>query len=193
MGDLVGSMQSYLNACGVKSEIQMIGILFNVAGERVREIYKTSAAAKDDDDFKAVVKILTDHFKPKSALMYQASLFYEMRQSKQESLDDFHVRLRLQTALCGWKDDRLDDELKIQLIRGCKSLKLKEDILKLDDSKKVADILTFARASEAAKDQAMAMESSEPSTKIKTEPIAAVEKRKLRTSATNLTRMRVKR
>ena len=40
----------------------MIGILFNVAGERVREINKTSAAAKDD--FKAVVKTLTDHFKP---------------------------------------------------------------------------------------------------------------------------------
>ena len=35
--------------------------------------------------------------------MYQAFLFYEMRKSKQESLDDFHVRLRLQAALCGWK------------------------------------------------------------------------------------------
>ena len=75
----LGQLQSYLNACGVKSEIQMIGILFNVAGKRVREIYKTSAAAKDDDDFKAV---------------YQKFLFYELRQSKQESLDDFHVRLR---------------------------------------------------------------------------------------------------
>ena len=47
---------------------------------------------------------------------------------------------------------------------------------------KVADILTLARASEAAKDQAMAMESSEPSTMIKTEPISAVDKRNLRTT-----------
>ena len=66
--------------------------------------------------------------------------------------------------------------LKIQLIRGCKSLKLKEDILKLDDFKKVADILTLARAYEAAKDQAMAIVTSE-STNIKTELIAAVDKR----------------
>ena len=106
--------------------------------------------------------------------MHQVFLFYEMKLSKQESLDDFHVRLRLQNALCGWKDDRLDDELKIQLIRGCKSLKLEEDIRKLNDSQKVADILTLARASEAAKDQAMELESSKPSTMIKTEPIAAV-------------------
>ena len=59
----LGQLQSYLKSCGVESEIQMIGIHFNFAGERVWEIYKTSAAAKDDDDdFKAVVKILTDHF-----------------------------------------------------------------------------------------------------------------------------------
>ena len=58
---------------------------------------------------------------------------------------------------------------------------MKEDILKLDDFKKVADILTLARATESAKDRAMVKESSEPSKKIKTEPIAAVDKSKLRT------------
>ena len=70
----------------------------------------------------------------------------------------------------------------MQLILGCTSLNLKEDILKLYDSKKVADILTLARAAEAAREQAMAIESSEPTLMIKTEPIAVVDKRKSRTT-----------
>ncbi len=77
-------LDSYLDACGIKSEIQKIGILFNIAGEHVREVYMAAADKNENDEYKDVCKILTAHYKPKSNKLYQAFVFYEMRQSKQE-------------------------------------------------------------------------------------------------------------
>ena len=143
----------YFDACGIRSDIQRIGVLFNLAGSHSKQVYKASAEANKNDDYEAVVSILTAFYQgPKRNMIYQAFVYFKMRQGKRESLNEFHIRLKSQARLCGWTGDMLDDQLKLQITRGCKCLKLKESILlNLKDDGTMDDIFSLARDIEISK------------------------------------------
>ena len=88
-----------------RDDDQKKAILLYVGGPGVREIYKTKAKA--DDNFDTVVKALEEHFKPLKNLNFQIFKFGQLRQTKQESVDDFAVRLRAAALLCEfWRPNR---------------------------------------------------------------------------------------
>ena len=84
--------EAYLDACGVKADIQKIGILWSITGNSVRDIYRTSTKKKEDDEYNAVIAILNEHFKSKTNKLYEVFKLSEMKQGKQEMLEDFHIR-----------------------------------------------------------------------------------------------------
>lgn len=142
----------YFDACGIKSDNKRINILFNLAGSHAKEVYKSSIEAKENDDYEAVLVILNAYYRPKRTKIYEEFIFYKMRQGKRESLSHFYNRLKSQASLCCWTGDRLDDQLKLQITRGCRSLKLQESILlNLKDNGTVADIFSLASDIEISK------------------------------------------
>jgi len=93
-----------------------------------------------------------------------------MRQSKQESIDDFAVRLRAAAILCEFGEDS-DAEIKRQIIIGCHATRLKERILETPGVS-LSDLLKSARTGEFAREQARAIDN--PERHIKSEPVSAI-------------------
>ena len=65
---------------------------------------------------------------PLKNLEYETFLFGSMRQSDGQSIDEFYVRLFAASTKCEFGGER-DNQIKRQIIAGCKSTKLKESIL----------------------------------------------------------------
>ena len=159
----------FLVGSGVVDEGQKKAILLYVVGSAAREVYYT--LKKDDDDYKAVKKVFGDYFMPLKNLDYEIFSFGQLRQRETESMDDFIVRLRVAAGKCEFAN--ADQEIKKQIIAGCKSVKLKEHIL-AQQGMALADIQTKARMSEAAWTQAKAIGSAIGGVEVKSEPICAV-------------------
>ena len=132
---------------GLVDDSQKCAVLQHVAGPSVREIYYTQA--KTTDKYADIVKALTTHFKPLENLEFNVFNFCQLRQTKQESVDEFAIRLRSAALLCKFTD--VDAEIERQIINGCRSIKLKEKILEKAGIT-LKEILTTARTGEAARE-----------------------------------------
>ena len=86
-------------------------------------------------------------------------------------MDDFIVRLRVAAGKCEFAN--ADQEIKKQIIAGCKSVKLKEHIL-AQQGMALAEIQTKARMSEAAWTQAQATGLAFGGVEVNSEPFCAV-------------------
>ena len=129
----------------------MKAILLHVMGKEAREIYY--ASAKDGDDYKAVKKVLQQHFKPLKNIDYQKFVLNGMVREESESMDDFASRLRAQATICELFGGDAEAEIRERLIYGCRNTRLQEKILK-SDGMTLENILKMARCSEAARTQA---------------------------------------
>ena len=159
------SMDLFIEAIGVTDGKRKKAILLLEMGPGLREIYET--VKKDNDDYEAVKKAIKETLSPSSNPEFETFLFGEMKQKEAESFDEFYVRLYQDAKRCDFRD-RIDKELKRQIIAGCRSAKLKEKILS-EPGKALKDVLSWARAVEAVKMQSKAMEAN-----VKNEPIEAI-------------------
>jgi len=162
----IRDFEVYLQASAIDHEPQMKAILLHVMGKEAREIYY--ASAKDGDDYKAVKKVLQQHFKPLKNIDYQKFVLNGMVRDESESMDDFASRLRAQAALCELVGGDAEAEIRARLIYGCRNTRLQEKILE-SDGMTLENILKTARCSEAARTQARGIASNKP------ESVAAVQ------------------
>ena len=136
-------------------------LLLHYAGEEVFDIYDTFTVAKkggeDEAGYQTLKKSLADHFEPKKHLDFEIFKFRSARQEATETMDSYCTRLRLLAANCEFGDgDRVDRELKTQILQSCTSVQLRRKAIR--DEMNLDKLLEFARSLEVADMQAKVME-----------------------------------
>ena len=58
-------LETYITATGITDDKQMRSLLLFCAGDAVHEIFDNLPGAQEAEDYKATLKLLTDHFSPK--------------------------------------------------------------------------------------------------------------------------------
>ena len=151
-------------------------MLLHLVGEQAREIYHAKGQA--NDDFDEVKRILTEHFTPQINTEFEVFKFGELKQKENETLDDFVVRLRTQARLCSFGNQAaITAEIRKQVIRGGRCIKLRQKILEADTPLTLDTILTRARTKEMTGIHMKSMDRMVNRQEItcKNEPISAIE------------------
>ncbi|CAB4012180.1 Hypothetical predicted protein [Paramuricea clavata] len=115
-----------------------------------------------DDDFKTAVQKLTEYFMPKKNLEYEIYIFRQARQMTDETLDQYHTRLRKFATTCSLP--MLIEKLK-QIIQSCISTHLWRKALR-DSTLTLSALLAEGRSLEVSEKQAKGIEKSLAAIKI---------------------------
>lgn len=107
--------------------------------------------------YATLLNALNAHFEPMANRDYERFIFCQAKQEAEELLDSFHGRFKELASTCSFQDEQ--DEIGAQIIQGCYSSKLRENILQ-ESGKPLADILTMERSKELAKVIASHMEAA---------------------------------
>ena len=92
----------------------------------VHEIFKTLEES-ETKDFKSAVKALTEYFEPEKNVIYRTYVFRQATQGKEESIDEFHTRLRGLAKYCEFTN--IDFEIKMQIVTNGISSRLRKKAL----------------------------------------------------------------
>ncbi|CAB3993903.1 Hypothetical predicted protein [Paramuricea clavata] len=134
-----------------------------MAGPQVQAIFEMLANTGGDDDFKTAVEKLTEYFMPKKNLEYEIYIFCQPRQMIDETLDQYHTRLRKLATTCEFTD--VDREIKTQIIQSCVSTHLRREAL-CDSMLTLSALLAEGRSFEVSEKQAKGIEKSLAAVKI---------------------------
>ena len=105
----------------------MRSLLLFLAGDAVHEIFDNLPGAQEAEDYKATLKLLTDHFSPKKNRTIEIYVFRQAQQLDGESVAQFYTRLRQLASTCEFTDP--EGEIRSQIIQQCTSKKLRETAL----------------------------------------------------------------
>ncbi|KAK7104470.1 hypothetical protein V1264_019182 [Littorina saxatilis] len=146
--------QVYLGARGETPDEQKKALLLHTAGMEVQDVFET-VPDSENKNYTQTLEALDEKFAPQMNESYERHVFRSMSQEESETVDQFITRLRQQAKNCGF-DDKLDENVRDQVIHGCKSSKLRVKLLEKKELtlKTLADT---ARAHEAAQKQARQM------------------------------------
>ena len=148
----------YLVATNIKDLARKRALLLYQAGPEVHEIFKTLPDTGEANEYDKAVQALTKHFEPQKNLIYQTYVFRQATQRADETIDEFHTRLRSLAEHCGFKDaDQTDFEIKMQIVCNGSSSKLRRRALK-DPEYKLPDMLIDGRKEETSFAQATGIE-----------------------------------
>lgn len=100
-------------------------LLLYQASSRAREIFKQIPDTGTEVDYDVAKAKLHDYFEPQKNRWYR---FCQATQERQETLDQFHTRLRALAKTCECHDT--DFEIEEQLIIGGTSLKIRKRSLR---------------------------------------------------------------
>ena len=78
----------------------------------------------DEKDYDAAVKALTTYFEPDKNKIYQTYTFRQAKQQDNETIDEFHTRLRRLAKHCNFPD--VDFEIKMQIVCNGTSSRLRK-------------------------------------------------------------------
>ena len=90
-------------------------LLLYTAGPKVEESFKQISNNGDDNGFKMAKEKLTEYFQPQTNRQYEV---YGFRQNQEESLDQFHTRLRTLVQNCEFAENNLKFEIEQQILVG---------------------------------------------------------------------------
>jgi len=93
------------------------------AGAEVYKIFKTLPATGDTKDYAKAKDALTKHFEPAKNPIYEIYNFLQARQSVDETIHQFHTRLRTLAQHCDFHDTCF--EIKMQLVCNGTSSRLR--------------------------------------------------------------------
>lgn len=111
--------------------------------------------------FEEAVAKLNAFFLPKENSTYERHLLRQMKQKSGESIDTFTIRLRTQAERCGF-GDKMDLNIKDQIIQNCQSAALRRDLLKRGDAG-LEKVLRVAKIFETVAQQEKSFASSSDS------------------------------
>ena len=146
---------NYLRALNITNEGRRRALLLYQVGDDVFKIFKTLSDTGEDNDDDAAVAALTKYFGPAKNTLYQTSLFRQVSQREDETIDEFHTRLRQLAKHCHFHDE--DIEIKLQIVCNRKSSRLRKKALREPDLK-LQDMIIEGRKSETSSAQASGME-----------------------------------
>ena len=98
------------------------------AGPRVREIFRQIPETGTDVDYDIAKQKLKAYFDPQKNRRYEVYRFRQTAQEPNETLDQFHIRLRTLSERCEFAD--LEFEIEQQIIVGGTSTKIRERALR---------------------------------------------------------------
>ena len=117
LSHLSSSGNIYIRAGKITDKTQQRGLLLYMAGPEVQTIFKTLTDTGNDNGFKTAVEKLSEYFMPKKNIKYELCTFRQARQYPDETLDQYHTRLRKLATTCEFAD--VEREIKSQIIQSC--------------------------------------------------------------------------
>ena len=147
----------YILAKGVTENAQKRALLLHLSGPAVQDIFETLPDTGGADDYAKACDKLKEYFAPKKNLSFETHEFRQITQGPHESMDSFVARLRKGAAQCEFGDLQIR-MIQDQIMDKCADPKLRRRLLGTPDLD-LEKILTIARTTELANDQAERMES----------------------------------
>ncbi|GFN77011.1 Gag Polyprotein [Plakobranchus ocellatus] len=139
----------------ITSEVRKKALLIHYGGDEIYDLIETFSTASRET-YASVTKDLDSYFTPRVNPTFEAFKLRKMRQLQHENVDQFHVRLRTQAALCSFND--IDREILAQLIEGVTSSKLRRKALR--DRLTLSQFIAEARNEELTDTQTKEIEAS---------------------------------
>ena len=147
--------ETYLIAADVTDDARKRALLLYQAGSEVYEIFKTLPDTGESNNYTKAKDALTKHFEPAKNPIFEIYNFREAKQRADETLDEFHTRLRTLAKYCQFHET--DFEIKMQIVCNGKSNRLRRKALR-DSEYNLADMLIDGRKTEVSSAQAMGIE-----------------------------------
>ncbi|XP_042150260.1 uncharacterized protein LOC121838229 [Ixodes scapularis] len=145
--------ENYLVASHVTNDERKRALLLHLAGEAVHDIFIT--LPNTGTLYETAVEKLKAHFAPKKNAVFERHVFRQAKQEPEETIDQFHVRLRQLALTCEFAD--VGGEVLSQVIEGTASTKLRRNALREPDVK-LERLLLERRSLENAERQAADIE-----------------------------------
>ena len=151
------SFELYAGGKGVTNAEQKKSLLLHSAGVRVQDIFFTlpPEGTQDDTVYEKAVKALNKQFTPQVNTPYERHVFRKMEQNPNETIDQYILRLRLQSETCEFGNEAaINEEIRDQVIECCLSINLKKKLLEKGRGLTLDQLKETARAYEQADRQA---------------------------------------
>ena len=149
----VRRFDNFLVAKNIDDMDRAKALLLHYAGEDVFDLSEALGVVAADS-FTATKKKLTDYFAPKRNTEFEVFTFRQAQQQQNETLDQFHMRLRQLAKHCAFHDDQR--EIKSQIIQKCLLQKVRDKGLS-ETGMTLENLLTYGRTLEATLAQSKAM------------------------------------
>ncbi|XP_056009340.1 uncharacterized protein LOC130051434 [Ostrea edulis] len=154
------AFELFIAGKGVKDAAQKKALLLHCGGMEMQDIFFTFTLEDPGENqtvYDVAMKKLDDHFKPQVNDAYERHLFRAMKQSQNETIDQFVTRLRQKAEFCGY-GTKTDESIRDQVIEKCSSSVLRRKLLERGKDLTLEKLQTIARALEASETQAFTME-----------------------------------
>ena len=92
---------TFIKAANISNKTQQRALRYQ-AGPEVQDIFETLANTGRDDDLDAAIKSFTEYFAPARDTGFEIFRFRQAKQQPQETLANFHTRLRKQAQTCSY-------------------------------------------------------------------------------------------
>ena len=138
----------------MKDTTEKHALLLHCAGEKVEDIFDNLVDTGSDADYDKATTALTAYFQPKKCIEYQTYVFRAATQGKDETLDNYLIRLRELAKSCDFHD--IDREIKAQIVQSCSSTRLRRRALR--DDMTLKQLIDAGRAIELSDRQARTIE-----------------------------------
>ncbi|CAB4016472.1 Retrovirus-related Pol poly from transposon, partial [Paramuricea clavata] len=120
--------EMFIIASGITDAKRKRALLLYQAGPRVREIFKQLEDTGNDDNYEVAKAKLKEYFDPQKNRRYEVYRFRQAMQKPDETLDEYHTRLRTMAATCEFND--VEFEIEQQIIIGGISSKIRKHALR---------------------------------------------------------------
>eukprot|EP00794_Sanderia_malayensis_P000736 gene736-biopygen16 len=154
----LSDFEMFLTASGITNATRKRALLLYLAGSRVREIFQHFEDVGDAADYDTAKTKLTTHFEPQKNRRYEVYRFRETKQEQQETLDQYHTRLRALSTACEFQD--LEFEIEQQIVVGGVSSRIRKRALR-DPAYNLQQMLLDGRREEMSAYQTRDIESNE--------------------------------
>ncbi|XP_078495184.1 uncharacterized protein LOC144749994 [Ciona intestinalis] len=129
--------------------------LLHYAGDEVFSIFKSLPDTVDAESYDQAIATLNQHFTDKKNVDYERVTFRETKQEEDETMKQFHSRLRKLSKNCDFHS--ADDEIKTQIISRCRNHKIRQRALETQQLTLI-NLLDMANAMERSEAQASSIE-----------------------------------
>jgi hypothetical protein len=110
--------EMYITASGITDSERKRALLLYQAGPRVREIFKQIPETGTDTDYNIAKHKLKAYFDPQKNRRYEVYRFRQTTQEHNETLDQFHTRLRTMSETCEFAGCEIQSTIQSTITRS---------------------------------------------------------------------------